>query len=67
LVAAYALPYALRARTLRARGRPVPAWRVACFGTGLVLVAAAASPPVDAAADERLSAHMLEQIGRAHV
>jgi cytochrome c oxidase assembly factor CtaG len=62
LVAAYALPYGLRARTLRARGRPIPAWRVACFGTGLVLLAGAVSPPVDAVADERLSAHMLEHL-----
>jgi cytochrome c oxidase assembly factor CtaG len=62
LVGAYAVPYAIRARTLRARGRPVPAWRLACFGAGLVLLAASVSPPVDTAADERLSAHMLEHL-----
>ncbi len=51
LLAAYGVPYALRARTLRRRGRPVPAWRIACFGGALVMLIAAVSPPVDAAAD----------------
>jgi putative membrane protein len=62
LLAAYATPYVVRARTLRRRGRGVPGWRLACFGAGLALLAAAASPPVGAAADERLSAHMLEHL-----
>jgi cytochrome c oxidase assembly factor CtaG len=62
LVGAYAVPYALRVRTLRARGRSLPAWRIVCFGAGVVLVAAAVSPPVDAAAADRLSAHMLEHL-----
>jgi putative membrane protein len=62
LVGAYAVPYIVRARTLRRRGRPVPVWRLAAFATGLVLIAGAASPPVDAAADGRLSAHMLEHL-----
>jgi cytochrome c oxidase assembly factor CtaG len=62
LVGAYAVPYVRRGRALRRRGRPVPAWRLACFGTGLVLLAASLSPPVDAAAQDRLSAHMLEHL-----
>jgi putative membrane protein len=62
LVGVYAVPYAVRARTLRARGRGVPAWRLACFGGGLLLLAAAVSPPVDVAADDRLSMHMLEHL-----
>src|SRR3954469_6953126 len=62
LLAAYGAPYALRARTLRRRGRPVPAWRLAAFATALVALAVAVSPPVDAAADRRLSAHMAEHL-----
>jgi cytochrome c oxidase assembly factor CtaG len=62
LVGAYAVPYAVRARTLHRRGRPIPVWRLACFGTGLGLLALAVSPAVGAAADERLSAHMLEHL-----
>jgi cytochrome c oxidase assembly factor CtaG len=61
-VAVYALPYALRARTLAGRRRPVPAWRRACFAGGLALLAFAVSPPMDRWADERLSAHMLEHV-----
>src|SRR4051794_8848448 len=60
LLAAYAVPYAVRARTLRRRGRPVPAWRLGCFGLALMLLVFAVSPFVDRAADERLSAHMVE-------
>jgi cytochrome c oxidase assembly factor CtaG len=62
LVGVYAVPYGVRARTLRARGQPVPGWRVAGFGTGLLVLAAALSPLVGSAADERLSAHMLEHL-----
>jgi cytochrome c oxidase assembly factor CtaG len=62
LVFAYAAPYLRRARTLARRGRPVPPGRIACFATGLVLLALAVSPPVGTAADERLSAHMLEHV-----
>jgi len=62
IVAAYAVPYALRAQTLRRRGRPVPRRRVACFASGLVVLAVAVSPPFGAAADRRLTAHMLEHL-----
>jgi putative membrane protein len=62
LLAAYATPYALRARTLARRGRPVPPARLACFAAGLVLLVAAVSPPVDALADDRLTAHMVEHL-----
>jgi putative membrane protein len=62
LVAAYAAPYAVRARTLARQGRPVARWRRACFGAGLVLLAAAVSPPVDVAANGRLTAHMVEHL-----
>jgi putative membrane protein len=62
LVSAYAVPYAARVIALRRRAQAIPGWRVACFGAGLALLAAAISPPVDALADERLSAHMLEHL-----
>jgi putative membrane protein len=62
LLAAYAAPYAVRARTLARAGRPVAPWRRACFGAGLVLLAVAVSPPVDVAAGERLTAHMVEHL-----
>jgi putative membrane protein len=62
LVGAYAVPYAIRAHGLRTRGRRVPAWRIVCFGAGVVLLAAAVSPPVDRAADDRLTVHMLEHL-----
>ena len=62
LLAAYAVPYAVRARTLRRRGRPVPAWRLGCFALAFVLLVFAVSPFVDRAADERLSAHMAEHL-----
>src|SRR5690242_14729616 len=62
LIAAYAVPYALRARTLGARGRPVPPARAAAFAAGLVLLAVAVSPPIDKLADERLSVHMVEHV-----
>jgi cytochrome c oxidase assembly factor CtaG len=62
LLLAYAIPYVVRARTLRRRGTPVPAWRQACFAGALVLLLAAVSAPVDRLADERLSAHMAEHL-----
>jgi putative membrane protein len=62
LLAAYAVPYAVRARTLARAGRPVAPWRAMCFGAGLALLAVAVSPPVDVAADRRLTAHMIEHL-----
>ena len=62
LLAVYAALYARRARTLRRRGRPVAAWRQACFAGAVVLLAAAVSPPVGRLADTRLSAHMVEHL-----
>jgi putative membrane protein len=62
LLAAYALPYARRARTLRRRGRPLARWRIACFAGALALLAVAVSPPADRLADTHLSAHMIEHL-----
>jgi cytochrome c oxidase assembly factor CtaG len=44
----------------RAGGWPLP--RVAAFGAGLAVLAVALGPRLDAAADERLSAHMLQHL-----
>jgi cytochrome c oxidase assembly factor CtaG len=62
VLGAYGAAYALRARTLARRGRPVPAWRIACFGAGLVLLGLATSGPVARLADERLAWHMTEHL-----
>jgi putative membrane protein len=62
LIGAYAIPYALRARTLAARGRPVPGWRIWCFAAGLVVLVLAVSPPVLDLADSRFAAHMAEHL-----
>src|SRR5215218_9391572 len=62
VLAAYAAAYAWRARTLARRGRPVPAWRTACFLAGLVVIGAAVSGPVRRLAGERLAAHMAEHL-----
>jgi putative membrane protein len=60
---AVALLYARRARTLRRRGTPVPAWRQAIFWLGLALVLLALASPIDAfAEDEFLFMHMLQHV-----
>src|SRR3954449_4445666 len=59
---AYAVAYAMRARTLAGRGAPVPRARIASFATGLLLVVVALSPPVDDLADELLVAHMAQHL-----
>ena len=62
VLAAYAIPYAVRARTLARRGRPVPAWRIWCFGGGLAVLVLAISPPVLDLAGSRFVAHMAEHL-----
>ncbi len=62
LVLLYWLPYWMRARTLAGEGRPVPAWRVACFAAGLGVLAIALSPPVGTLSDQLLVAHMAEHL-----
>jgi cytochrome c oxidase assembly factor CtaG len=59
---AYAIPYGVRARTLARRGRPVPTWRLWCFGIGLLLLAVATSSPVLDEAGSTLAAHMAEHL-----
>jgi len=53
-VAAAALGYALRARTLARRGHPVPAAKIAWFATGIGLVVIALVSPLDRLGEERV-------------
>jgi cytochrome c oxidase assembly factor CtaG len=62
LALAFWLPYRARAQTLARDGRPVPGWRQACFGAGLVVMAVALSPPVDTLSDQLLAVHMVEHL-----
>jgi cytochrome c oxidase assembly factor CtaG len=56
------LPYRARVRVLAKQRRAVPTWRQACFASGLIVLAAALSPPVDTLADQLLVAHMAEHL-----
>ena len=56
------LPYRARVRALAHQRRAVPQWRQACFASGLIVLAAALSPPVDTLADQLLVAHMAEHL-----
>jgi cytochrome c oxidase assembly factor CtaG len=53
--------YALRARTLRDHGRPVPGWRMACWYSGLAVIVAALVS-LSTVSDERFSWHMAEHL-----
>jgi putative membrane protein len=62
-VAAAALGYGLRVRTLRRRGTPPSAPRVALFALGLALLVAALASPVAAIGEGELFAfHMLQHV-----
>ena len=54
--------YFLRARTLAARGAPVPAWRQWCWYGGLALMVATLVSPLAHLADELFLAHMVEHL-----
>jgi cytochrome c oxidase assembly factor CtaG len=54
--------YALRTRTLREAGRPVPGWRVVCWYAGLAIIVAVLVSPLASLAEERFSAHMAEHL-----
>lgn len=59
---AFGVLYALRARTLRQRGRPVPGWRQACWYGGLALVVVVLASPLAHVAEELFLAHMAEHL-----
>jgi putative membrane protein len=54
--------YAVRARTLARQGRPVPAWRAACFALGVALVIAALVTPLAHLGGELIVAHMAQHL-----
>ena len=51
-----------RAMVLSWAGRPVPAWRQVCFGTGLATIAAALFGPLGHMSEELVIAHMAEHL-----
>jgi len=58
-----ALLYARRVLTLRRRGTPVPAWRIAMFALGLALLLLALASPISAIGEQRLfSFHMIQHV-----
>jgi putative membrane protein len=57
-----AILYALRVRGLRRRGTPLPAWKPALFGVGVVLVAAALAWPIEEWAQESFAFHMVQHL-----
>jgi putative membrane protein len=62
-VAAVALLYARRVRTLRRRGTPVAGWRPWLFGLGIALLVLALASPIDAFGERELfSFHMAQHV-----
>jgi putative membrane protein len=59
---AVGIAYALRARTLASRGKPVPTWRQASFAGGVALILAALVSPVAHLGEELLFAHMAQHL-----
>ena len=57
-----ATAYSLRIMTLSRERRPVPAWRVACFASGLALIAIAFISPLGRIDDELVFAHMVQHL-----
>jgi putative membrane protein len=57
-----AAAYTFRAQALAAQGRSVPAWRVACFAAGIVLIAAGLISPLAHMGEELLLAHMAQHL-----
>jgi cytochrome c oxidase assembly factor CtaG len=54
--------YALRARTLRRRGRPPPARQKLWFWAGIVVLLAALLPPIDTNSDTKFWVHMSQHL-----
>jgi cytochrome c oxidase assembly factor CtaG len=57
-----ATAYGFRALTLCRERRPVPTWRIACFATGMLLIAVALLSPLDHLSGELLLAHMTQHL-----
>jgi putative membrane protein len=62
-LALLAIAYGMRVRTLRRRGRPPPAWRVALFAFGIALLVIALASPIAYYGEERSFAfHMIQHV-----
>jgi putative membrane protein len=62
-IAAVAIAYAVRARTLSRRGQPVAGWRIALFTLGIVLLLVAVASPLATVGEEELfAAHMAQHL-----
>jgi cytochrome c oxidase assembly factor CtaG len=61
-VTAFGAAYALRAATLAREDRPVPAWRIVCYASGLVLILAVFLSPLGHVAGELVTAHMVQHL-----
>ena len=61
-VAVVAAAYWRRTATLAAAERPVPAWRVACFAAGILLITAGLASPLAHMGEELLLAHMAQHL-----
>jgi putative membrane protein len=62
-IAAVAVAYGWRARTLARRGQPVPRWRIGLFALGIaLLLVAVASPVAEIAEEELFSFHMAQHL-----
>jgi cytochrome c oxidase assembly factor CtaG len=62
-VAVIAVAYAVRARTLARRGQGLPAWRIALFALGILLLLLAVASPVAAVGEQELfSFHMAQHV-----
>jgi putative membrane protein len=57
-----AVLYGRRVVTLRARGTPVPVWRVVLFATGIVTLLVALVSPVHRLGEQMFSFHMLQHV-----
>jgi putative membrane protein len=57
-----AVAYAIRARTLDARGKPVPMWRQVSFASAVALILVALVSPVAHMGEELLVAHMAQHL-----
>jgi cytochrome c oxidase assembly factor CtaG len=62
-----ATAYAFRATTLSHEGKGVPAWRIACFYSGLALIAGALVTPLAHLGSELLLAHMAQHLVMADI
>jgi cytochrome c oxidase assembly factor CtaG len=58
----YLTLYCKRITTLARERRPVPGWRIGCFVSGVVLLAAVQVGPLDTLADQMLVFHMAQHI-----